>query len=309
MLPGSNHGLTLGVSVVIPTFNRGEQLQACLRALAEGFPADAEVIVVSDGGDKAAFPDLSRFQERLNLTVIHAEHGGPAHARNQGLERVKSPVIVFLDDDCLPQVGWLERIAARVALDPPLAVGGKTINGLPDNVYATAAQLVLDLMERDWRQRNYDPLFYPSNNMAFPTEALRHVGGFNSAFRTAEDREVCRRWAQAGYRLVKAPDAVLAHAPQLNLARYWRQFVAYGEGAAKFHGLSGKEWRKESLAFHLRVPALAAAEFAQQKLKRRMALSALLLVWEVANLMGFLKGKWKPNANHWVNPKFSGSRT
>lgn len=283
-------------------------MQACLHALAEGFPADAEVIVVSDGGDKAAFPDLSRFKERLNLTVIHAEHGGPAHARNQGLERVKSPVVAFLDDDCVTQAGWLKRIAARVSLDTPLAVAGKTINGRPNNVYATAAQLVLDLMERDWRQRKYSPSFYPSNNMAFPSAALQKAGGFNSAFRTAEDREVCRRWLQAGYRLAKAPDAVLSHMPQLNLARYWHQFVAYGEGAAKFHGSSPEEWRKESLAFHLRVPALALEEFAEQDLQRRIALSALLLVWEVANLVGFLKGKWKQNLRRRANSKPGGKR-
>ena len=297
------------ISIVIPTFNRGVQLQVCLDALSRGFPPDAETIVVSDGGDRAAFPDLSRFEKTLNLRVVHAEHGGPAHARNRGLEHARAPIVAFIDDDCLPQSGWLDRIAGSVALDPPTAAGGITLNGLPENVWSAAAQLILDMGERDQRERNYDPVFYPTNNIAFPTESLRGIGGFDSAFRTSEDREVCRRWLQAGYRLVKAPDAVLAHAPQLDLARFWQRCAAYGSGAAQFHGSSGQPWHRESLAFHARVPCLAAAETRHEKLRRRVAIFAVLLLWELANLLGFIKQTWYrgqgrqstplPNASKW----------
>jgi hypothetical protein len=86
---------------------------------------------------------------------------------------------------------------------------------------------------------------------------------------------------------------MLAHAPRLNLASYWRQFVRYGEGAARFHKLPPDKWRKESLAFHLRVPLLALAELSEQKLRRRGTLLVLLVVWELANFTGYLKGKWK----------------
>ncbi|MGH8033791.1 MAG: glycosyltransferase, partial [Lysobacterales bacterium] len=241
---------TLRISVVIPTFQRAGALQACLLALSVGFPADAEVIVVSDGGDKASFPDLSRFEKHLNLVVIHAEHGGAGHARNQGLQRVQAPIVVFTDDDCLPQAGWLEAIAAQVSLDPPRAAGGKTISHPADNVYATAAQLVLDLMERDQRQKNYEPVFFPSNNIAFPTEALKQIGGFDAGFRTAEDREVCRRWLQAGCQLGKAPDSVLLHVTPLNFAGYWHKLFAYGEGAAQFRAASGAGWVIETRGYH-----------------------------------------------------------
>jgi GT2 family glycosyltransferase len=265
---------------------------ACLRALSQSFPPDAEVIVVSDGGDQASFPDLSGFRESLNLSVIHAPHGGPAQARNRGLETVRGAIVAFIDDDCLPEPEWLDRLAAAVSLDPPVAAGGKTKNGLPSNPYAAATQFVLDLAERDQQKRNYGPLFFPSNNLAFPTDALRELGGFNPEFKTAEDRDLCRRWLEAGYRLVKAPDAVLSHAPNLDLASFWRKFVAYGEGAAQFHSGSDHQWKRDSLAFHLRVPLLAASVAAQQQLDRRGRLAALVVLWEIANLVGFLKRAW-----------------
>jgi glycosyltransferase involved in cell wall biosynthesis len=260
--------------------------------LSVSFPADAEVIVVSDGGDQALIPDLSGLRDILKLNVLHVPRGGPALARNRGLEVARGAVVVFIDDDCLPEPEWLERLTTAVLLDPPVAAGGRTLNGLPSNPYAVAAQLVLDLVEKDQERLRYGPLFFPSNNLAFPTDALRRLSGFNPEFKTAEDRELCRRWLGAGYTLVRAQDAVLSHAPDLDLARFWRKFVAYGEGAAQFHRGAGSECKRDIFAFHLRVPMLAARVSAEQRLGRQGTLAALVVLWEVANLVGFVKEAW-----------------
>jgi GT2 family glycosyltransferase len=267
-------------------------LLACLTALADDVPANTEVIVVSDGGDQAIFPDLSGFEAKLNLTVIHAEHGGPAHARNIGLRAAKGPVVAFIDDDCVPHPGWLERLTEAVSLDPPVAAGGTTLNGLPGDLYAETAQLILDVGERDQRQRRYEPVFYPSNNIAFPLAPLVAIGGFDPTFKTAEDRELCRRWLRAGYRLVKAADAVIEHSPRMNLRGFWRKYVTYGSGAAQFHGGPGEQWLHNSLGFHIRIPKLAAAQMSQSNIKRRVAIYAMLLVWEAASTTGYLQQKW-----------------
>lgn len=295
-------------SVIIPTLDRPDQLQNCLLALSSDFPNDAEVFVVSDGGDMALFPDLSRFVVPLNLTIIHAEHGGPAHARNQALQRVNSPIVVFLDDDCLPHANWLENMISAISLNPAIAVGGKTVNGLPRNIYATAAQLILDIAERDQQERGYGPLFFPSNNLAFPAAALIALGGFNDQFLTSEDREICRRWLQAGNPLVKVPAAVLSHLPKLSFSGFWRKFTSYGEGAAKFHQASAGNWHDESIAFHLRVPFLAYSEMSENGLKHHVSLYVLLLIWELANLTGFVKEKWKNRKPGKYGPK-SGTST
>jgi GT2 family glycosyltransferase len=260
--------------------------------LSEDFPPDAEVIVVSDGGDPQHFPDLGQFKDQLNLTVIHAEHGGPASARNHGLAEVKAPVVLFLDDDCLAEAGWVEAIAAAVQFEPPRAVGGKTLNGLPENPYATAAQLILDLVERDQQARDYPAFFFPSNNIAFPTQALRQLGGFDTSFRTSEDRELCRRWMQAGYELTKAPGAVLRHAPDLNFARFWSTYSSYGEGAAHFHRDSEEGWGN-TIAYHFRIPSLLAAEFRENPQLDRMQITLLIVAWEFANLAGYIKGVFR----------------
>ncbi len=281
------------ISVVVPTYNRSAQLRSCLTGLATDIPSCTEVIVVSDGGDRAIFPDLSEFELKLNLTVIHTHHAGPAHARNTGLKASRAPVVAFIDDDCIPRPGWLKRLTERVCLDPPVAAGGLTLNGLPGNICAETAQLILDIGELDQRQREFGPLFYPSNNIAFPKDPLVAIGGFDSAFTTSEDRELCRRWLQAGFGLIKAVDAVISHSPQMNLRRFWRKYVSYGSGAARFHGGYHERWLLNSLGFHLRIPKLAATEMSQRNIDRRTMIYAMLLVWEAANAIGYFKHKWK----------------
>lgn len=280
------------ISVVIPTFNRPKQLKKCLQGLSVNFPGHAEVIVVSDGGDRDLFPDLSTFASRLNLKVIHADHGGPAAARNIGLAEVQAPIVLYLDDDCIPESGWLDQLSSSVSLDPPVAAGGRTVNGIPDCVYAETFQLILDLVDRDRQTRNYPVFFLSSNNMGFPTEALRAIGGFDSNYQTSEDRELCRRWKRSGYELIINPDAILAHSPRLDLKRFWRKYVGYGEGAAKFHKDTDEDWGL-TFAYHFRIPKLLWAEMSEKKLKKRFRICLLVLVWEVANLAGFLKGRLK----------------
>ena len=275
------------VSVVIPTLDRPEPLRDCLAALAVDFPADAETIVVDDGGRADLGSVVAPFVTALRLRLLRHPNGGPAAARNRGLAIAQGEVVVFTDDDCRPHPGWVAALAAGVATAPPRAAGGATRNGLPRNAYADAAQLVLDLLSRHDRAVAGRERLLASNNFAFPAEALRKLGGFDERFRTAEDRELCRRWAQAGHALTRVPSAVVDHEPRLDLAGFVRKFFAYGRGAALFHETGGDAGLRESSRFHLRLPALLVPELRRRRPQRGIAIVALLVLWELANLAGF----------------------
>ena len=275
------------ISVVIPTLDRPGPLAACLAALAMDFPPDAETIVVADGGSNDPSSIVAPYVERMRLRLIRIENCGPAAARNRGLEAARGAIVAFTDDDCRPQPGWLVALAAGVTETPPRAVGGTTHNGLPGNVYADAAQLVLNLLSRYDRAVARSERFLPSNNFAFPTEPLRRLGGFDETFRTAEDRELCRRWAAAGFALARARAAVIEHDPRLDLPAFVRKFYAYGRGAAQFHGSGANPSLAESKRFHLRLPLLVLPELRRRGLLRGTAVAALLVLWEAVNVAGF----------------------
>jgi GT2 family glycosyltransferase len=276
------------LSVVIPTLDRPVRLTDCLRALAASFPADAETVVVSDEGAVGLGPYLAPFIEPLRLRYIVGPQAGPAAARNRGLATARGTIVAFTDDDCRPRPGWLTALASGVSSSPPRATGGTTLNAIQGDPYADAAQVILDLVADHDRRVYGSEQFFPSNNLAFPTDVLRELGGFDESFRTAEDRDLCRRWRQAGFALHRVPEAVVEHAPSLDLATFVRKFFAYGQGAARFHrGRRGRGFR-DAVAFHLRLPILAGPAMRGRGFKRGAELAGLLALWEVANLGGFL---------------------
>jgi len=276
------------VSLIIPTRDRPGPLGDCLAALSGSFPAGAETIVVSDGGRASVEEVVAPFVEELSLRLLEVEPGGPAWARNRGVEAAQGSVVAFTDDDCRPRPGWLAAIAGGVVPDPPRGVGGSTFNGLPDSPCDDAAQLVLELLSRYDRARTGIDRFLPSNNCAFPRAALLRLGGFDERFRTAEDRELCRRWRLAGYELGRVPHAEVEHDANLSLGRFVRKFMAYGRGAAQFHGSGADPGLRESLGFHLRLPRLLLPELRQRGVARGAAVAGLLVLWELVNVVGFV---------------------
>lgn len=276
------------VSVIIPTRGGASPLRTCLGALAHAFPPDSETIVVSDGDSVNLEPLLRDFVEPLRLRCIHVPHGGPAWARNRGLEIARGEIAAFTDDDCRPRPGWLDALVARVSSSPPCAAGGITFNGLASNPFADAVQVVLDIVARHERDSCGEVRFFPANNCAFPTVELRRLGGFDESFRTAEDRELLRRWRAAGHEMRLTADAVVDHDADLGMAGFVRKFYAYGRGAARFHSTAIGDSYGDSVSFHLRVPALVAPEVRRRGPRRGASLVSLLALWEGANLVGFL---------------------
>lgn len=276
------------VSVIIPTRDGAGPLRTCLEALTTSFPADAETVIVIDGEDGSPETALATFVEPLRIRWVRAPRGGPARARNHGLAHARGEIVAFTDDDCRPRAGWVSALAAGAQVSAPRAVGGITLNGLQSNPYADAAQVVLDLVARDERTRFGRERFFPCNNCAFPTEPLRRLGGFNESFRTAEDRELCRRWLDAGFDLGSAPAAVVDHDPNTNLGGFLRKFFDYGRGAARFHRSGTNGSLRATAGFHVRLPVLAAPEVARRGPLRGSTLAGLLALWELANLAGFV---------------------
>ena len=234
----------IGISIVIPTYGRSQQLQACLQALTHlDYPRDAfDVIVVDDGSDTPPDSAIGPFRERLDLTLLAQEHAGPAAARNAGAARAKGRFLAFTDDDCSPDRLWLQILAAHFALNPDRALGGRTINALPRNLYSCASQDLVSYLYAYYNANHDQARFFASNNLALPADSFRHIGGFDETFPFAagEDRDLCDRWVSCGYPMAYVPEAIVRHAHPLSIRSFWRQQFNYGRGAYYFHKKRGR---------------------------------------------------------------------
>jgi len=278
-------------SIVVPTYDRPAALRSCLESLAglEYARERYEVIVVDDGGRLTLDPVVDLLRPRMNLELVTQARSGPAAARNAGVAPAQGELVAFTDDDCRPRPDWLRRLADRFVASPTEAIGGRTVNALPQNPYSTAAQLVIDV---GYRQNNEGPTgrrWFTTNNLAVPVDGLREIGGFDPAFRTAEDRDFCSRWVERGFPMSYEPRAVVEHAHDLSLAGFVRLHFAYGRGAFRYHRAQRRRRRPVPIEPSFYV-ALAQAPIAHDRGTRRLGLEALLVLWHLSNSAGFVWG-------------------
>lgn len=280
------------VSVIVPTRDRPRALEACLTALAAQQGPDFEVLVVDDGGDAPLEPGLEAVLGRLRVQLLRQTNAGPSAARNLGLRQARGRFVAFTDDDCRPRPDWLSRVLPLLEVPHAVLVGGRTLNGLPANARSEASQLVCDLAYAHYNADAARPRFFAANNIACERKTLISIGGFDPAFRTAEDRELCDRWLAAGHATAFAPEAVVVHEHALSLSGFCRQHFNYGRGARLFHRRQARR-RTGSLwthaAFHGRLLALLWPRLLKDGFRRGLALSALLALWEGVNAAGYLR--------------------
>lgn len=221
-------------SVVVPTYDRPERLAACLDALArQSRPAASfEVVVSDDGSARMPTAIVDWFRDRLRLTLVTGPNAGPATARNRGAARARGRYLAFVDDDCLPEPGWLESLERRFAAAPDALIGGGIANALPENPYSSATQLIVSYVY-DYFERVPAPYrFFNTSNLAVGADGFRRLGGFAEDFAlpAGEDYDLCHRWQHAGGRTLYAPEARVHHAHHLTLTTFCRQHFNYGRG-------------------------------------------------------------------------------
>jgi GT2 family glycosyltransferase len=281
------------ISVVIPTYNRPRQIERSLESFIHlDYPRDRfEVIVVNDGGDEPVDGVISPFRDRFDIKLLEQANAGAANARNMGSRSAKGDLIAFTDDDCSPDPGWLKVLASYTAEKPDCIIGGRTINALPDNVFASTTQLLIDYLF-DYHNADADrALFLIGNNIAVPAKLYHEVGGFNPAFTysAAEDHELCDRWLDSGKRMVYAPEAIVYHFNDLTLRTFCRQHFNYGRGALCFYRTRAQRRaepiRLESISLYLK---LLLYPFSRKSGVGSLKLAATLIVSQGMHTAGFL---------------------
>jgi glycosyltransferase involved in cell wall biosynthesis len=281
------------VAVIVATRNRPDALRVCLTHLAaQTLPREEfEVIVVDDGSDPPLDGVVAPFAGRTNLRVVRQHPQGPAAARNAGIAATRAPVLAFTDDDCRPAPDWLEHLLPHFDAGVDLMVGGRVSNALHHNVSSATSQLIHDLAY-EHHNEGAGASFFATNNVAASAAGLVRIGGFDPRFRyAAEDRDLCARWHEEGLPLVFDPAAHVQHAHQLTLPRFCGQHFRYGRGAWLFHQAlrtRGRGRLARDVGFHTRFLGRARRSLAQREGRGRLRIAALLGVWQVANLAGFL---------------------
>ncbi len=228
-------------SVIIPVYNRPQEISQLLESLAEQTFKDFEVIIVEDGSSLKCEEEIKPFIDRINLTYHFQENAGQGMARNTGMSLAKGVYFVFFDSDCLIPPAYLEVLKTSIDTRQLDAHGGPDDAGEAFSHWQKAMSYSMTsfLTTGGIRGKMNNLKKYQARgyNMGVSRKVYEHLGGFLDPNR-AEDIEFSMRIKKAGYNLELIPDAVVLHKRKNTLATFFRQSYQFGKNRAfirKFH--------------------------------------------------------------------------
>ena len=251
-LPASDAPL---ISVVVATRERPRSLAACLDSLSCMDYPNYEIVVVDNAPATDATASLVGKRTGENLRYAREPRRGLAAAHNHGLEQARGTIVAFTDDDVTLDRKWLTEISRGLRTASDVAC----VTGLimPAELQ-TQAQILLEAhghFGKGFEKRRVncgthrpaDPLFPftvgklgSGANMAFRTDRLRGLGGFDPATGTGttarggDDLAAFFSVLAAGYSLVYQPTAVAWHQHKRDLESLRSQTYGYGVGLGAY---------------------------------------------------------------------------
>lgn len=214
-------------SVVVPTYNSRPTIATCLDALIhQSMPREYyEILVVDDGSTDPLPPVLEQNPE---IRLIRIPHGGPAAARNAGVQAACGEIVAFTDSDCAPSFDWLEKIAKPFRSKNVVGVKGTYRTGQKELV---ARFVQLEYQYKYVRMARLPKIdFIDTYSAAYRRDIFLQNGGFDTTFTvpSVEDQEFSFRLAQKGYLLEFKPGAAVYHEHDRNLLEYWKRKFGIG---------------------------------------------------------------------------------
>ncbi len=208
------------VSIVIVSRGRPNLLRLCLTGVMRLHYAKYEIVVVAD----RAGVDMARsLPEADHLKIAHCPEANISVARNLGIGLAAGDIVAFVDDDAVPEPGWLAHLV-RPFVDPSVGAAGGFVRGRNGISFQWRARSVdcagwSHAMKVDSEQPSL-PVAPPGHavktegtNMAVRRDVVSALGGFDPAFQFyLDETDLNMRLAAAGYRTAIVPLAQVHHA-------------------------------------------------------------------------------------------------
>ena len=229
------------VAVAISTRDRPTALRRCLRSLLGGTSTPDEVAVA----DQSDEPDTRRVVDELHdeglpVRYLRARPGGLGVSQNDAIGATASPVVAVIDDDCVADEEWLERVATAFEADPALALlGGRVLPLGPPaaGLYAVSSRVSAEPRTFEGGAMPWD--VGSGNNFAVRRDWFEKIGGCDerlgpgAPLRGGLDMDLFHRLLRAGGDARYEPGVVVLHERATRVGRLSRRAdYGYGTGAA-----------------------------------------------------------------------------
>lgn len=200
------------VAIVIPMYNFPEMTKECITEVLKNAEMDVDIVVVDDG---SVFP----FEDNRVSIVRHNENKGFTAAMNTGIIWCNNryDYILSLNNDTLPEKGWLKPLVDVLDKDNEVAIAGSTkiIKRDPYTVENMAADLLFGwhmYTNEDLTEDIIYCVWFGLTSALMRYSVIREVGLWDKRFRNhCSDNEFCYRCIMAGYKVALVPKSKIFH--------------------------------------------------------------------------------------------------
>lgn len=223
-------------SVIIPVYNRPDELSELLQSLVSQHFKDFEVLVIDDGSTISCEKIADSFSDKLSIHYFFKQNSGPGPSRNYGAERAVGDYLIILDSDCILPDTYFDAVVAELKAAPTDAFGG------PDRAHSSFSdvQKAINYSMTSFfttggirgGKKKMDKFYPRSFNMGVRREVYQALHGF-SKMRFGEDIDFSIRIFKNGYSCRLFPGAWVYHKRRTDWKKFFKQ--VHNSGIARIN--------------------------------------------------------------------------
>jgi GT2 family glycosyltransferase len=223
-------------SVIVPVYNRPDEVRELLESLCARPREDVEILIVEDGSAVPCEEVVRSYEDRLEIRYFVKPNSGPGQTRNFGAERARGEWLIILDSDVIVPEGYFDAVDAELRREDTDAFGG------PDRAHKdfTPVQKAINYAMTSFfttggirgGKKKLDKFYPRSFNMGIRREVYNTLGGF-SKMRFGEDIDLSIRIFRGGYRCRLFPEAWVWHKRRTDLKKFFKQ--VHNSGIARIN--------------------------------------------------------------------------
>ncbi len=217
-------------SVIIPVYNRPDEIEDLLRSLSQQTCRDFEVVIAEDGSTVPCRDVVERFADKVDVRYHYKENEGRSIARNYALERASGDYFIFFDSDCVIPPDYFSTLSKALDANQLDCFGGpdaahesftptqKAINYAMTSLLTTGGIRGGKISMERFVPRTF--------NMGYSRRVWETVGGFREMF--SEDIDMSTRVRQAGFTIGLIREAFVYHRRRVDFRKFFRQVHVFG---------------------------------------------------------------------------------
>jgi len=223
-------------SIIVPVYNRPNEVDELLESLTAQTFKQFEVIIVEDGSQRDCRRVVEKYTGLLDVLYYYKENSGPGQSRNYGAKCARGNYLIVLDSDVVLPAGYLQAVDDELSARPCDAFGG------PDRAHPsfTDVQKAISYSMTSFfttggirgGKKKLDKFYPRSFNMGIRSDVYTRLGGF-SKMRFGEDIDFSIRILKAGCSCRLFPEAWVWHKRRTDMRKFFRQ--VYNSGIARIN--------------------------------------------------------------------------